>query len=138
MQVAPLDPESPPRWCESATAGYYAELEHPADLFLEIRGHGPADLVERALFALFDQITDLRAVSPAHRRTFSVREPSPALALRRTLAEALSLFNSEGFLAAGARVRWEQTGDAVGVTTALWGENLDRSRHALQARTISA
>ncbi len=130
--MASSSKDHPPRWCDSRAAGSYTELDHPVDLFLEVPGLNPADLAEHALFALFDQIVDLRTVRIVHRRRFEVREPSHALALRRTLAEALALFNAEGFLAAAARVHWETGREAMGVVATLWGENLDRSRHALQ------
>ncbi|NLT34764.1 MAG: archease [Gaiellales bacterium] len=124
--------DRPSRWCHGRAASFYTELEHPADLFLEIKGRDPAELLEHALFALFDQIVDLRTVRLVRRRTFSVREADLTLALRHTLTEALALFNLEGFLAAAAGVRWEGGEGTVGVVVTLWGENVDRSRHELQ------
>lgn len=155
MEKAAAGGSPPPHWCQAIAPDSYSELDHPADLFLEIRGATPEQLLEHALFALFDQIVDLSTVRLQTERVLTVEEPGWPEALRHLLAEALALFDGEGFLAGAARVTaGEQTpnrqatrGQATGGRTAgkqvadppvrisasLWGENLDSSRHSLQA-----
>ena len=65
----------------------YEELDHPADLFLEITGQDLPTLFENALFALYDQVAELEGFESgprgghhrtgAHRR--ATRSARPAV-----------------------------------------------------------
>jgi len=127
--------------------GAYVELEHPADVWLEVRAPDLAGLFENALYALYSQIVDVGDVRPARAVTLASSGGSPDDALRALLAEALFLFETEGFLAAGARVeidegvtgaerRTRRSADPAArlrATAHIWGESADRDRHLLLA-----
>lgn len=125
-----LNKELPTLWKHLPLAGVYTELAHPADLFLEIWGSTFEELCEHALFALFDTLVDLETVEARESYTLAVEAPQPEDRLRRLLSEALILFYTKRFLAAGARVT---TDGSLSLTAILWGEKLDRSRHQLLA-----
>jgi SHS2 domain-containing protein len=137
-------PGKPPTpWSLRDMTGAYRELEHPADLLIEVRGAKLAFLMEHALFALYDQTAELEDVRATESRRLCARGPTPADALRRLLAEALYLFATEGFLGAAAEV--EVSGFARGpgtpaspdeggsIDATVWGEPIDRGRHHLLA-----
>jgi SHS2 domain-containing protein len=119
-------------WSPRDRAEAYAELEHPADLFLEIRGSDLPALFENALFALYDQLAELDGFEARCLETVTVQAPCPADALRAVLSEALYRFETEGFVAIGAEVTVQASaaGDAC-VVARLRGENADRRRHTL-------
>jgi SHS2 domain-containing protein len=133
--------EAPTPWALRDMTGTYRELEHPADLLIEVRGVSLASVVEHALFAVYDQTAELDRVRALEPRLLGAQGATPAEALRRLLAEALYLFATEGFLGAAAEV--EVTGfstamppepDAGGTIEAtVWGEPADRGRHRLLA-----
>lgn len=122
--------EEPALWTSVDMAGTFTELEHPADLFLEIRGGDVERLFENSLYALYSQIADLRAVPEQRSLALEVRGPSVQEALRTLLAEALYRFDVEGFVATRARVRVmgrrgqieaARAADEVSVAAQLWG-----------------
>ena len=126
--------EAPVSWAAKDMSGAYDELEHPADLFLEITGRDVADLFENALYAFYFQVADLEGVEARDAADFDIQEGSLGEALRAVLAEALYRFDTEGFVAVSARVavRAERgmvaAGDipakGVRVTARLWGGRL--------------
>lgn len=95
-------------------AGTYRELDHPADLLLEVTGEGPAELAENALFALYDSVVDVDSVESRQRWSLVGRGGDTAQALRSLLAEALFLIDTEGLLGAAARVSLGTEGGARG------------------------
>jgi SHS2 domain-containing protein len=124
--------EQPKRWQPGNRDEVYTELDHPADVFLEIWGAGLPELFENALFALYDQVAELEGFGTGRKETIAVSGPSAADALRSLLSEALYRFATEGFVAARAQVA-VQTSPAgeVGVIADLDGETIDRQRHTL-------
>jgi SHS2 domain-containing protein len=88
--------------------------------------------------ALYDNLVALADVCETESRTVAAEGDTVADALRALLAEALFLFDTEGFLAAGATVTVqggasvEETGPTA-VLAELYGEPLDRNRHELLA-----
>jgi SHS2 domain-containing protein len=141
-------------------SGACAELDHPADIWLEIMGPDLPQLFENALYAFYRQIVDVKTIAPDCEVAIEAVGNSVESALRALLAEALFRFETEGFLAAGAAVTVEPAGrasppadSAAGVapgpeatpervasaapglraTARLWGERADRSRHELLA-----
>jgi SHS2 domain-containing protein len=119
-------------WVAARRAGAYTELEHPSDLFLEVRGHDAAALVENALFAFYDQIADIQGFEPRRPLTLEAGGATLDEALRALLTEALYRFDTEGFVAADgeAGVAGEPAGPWQ-LTAQLWGERADRGRHTL-------
>lgn len=138
------------RWNPGRRADAYSELEHPADLFLEIHGRDLPELFENGLFAVYDQIAQIEGFGARHELTLSVREPGLDEALRSLLSEALYRYDTEGFVAVGGEVSVERrpsveagrtgeggtgpAGPAIeewSVRARLWGDNADRERHTL-------
>jgi SHS2 domain-containing protein len=111
----------------------YTELDHPADIWLAVNGEDLGELFEHGLYAFFRQIADLDEVEPQREVLLATRGESVETALRALLAEALFLFETEAFLAAGARVTVTPDGPALEVSARLWGESADRGRHSLSA-----
>ena len=120
------------RWTPADRAAAYRVLDHPADLWLELYGARLPQLFEHGLLALYDNLVALSGVRLTASRTVEAQGASAADALRALLAEALFLFDTEGFLAAGARVTVE-AGAPITVRAVLCGEPLDRERHELLA-----
>jgi SHS2 domain-containing protein len=102
--------------------GTCAELEHPADLFVQINAAGLDELFENALYAFYSHVADLgrlgNVVAGHSRIDLELASPSLEEALRALLAEALYVFDAEGFVAATARVtvRQEETAETLGST----------------------
>ncbi len=124
--------EEPSRWRSGAQPGVYAELDHPADVFLEIWGRDLPALFENALFALYDQMAELEGFETGLKKTITARAAGPAEALRALLSEALYRFETKGFVATRAdlSVRTLAGGDVEAIAE-LHGENIDKSRHTL-------
>ena len=124
--------EEPRHWDPDRRDEVYSDLDHPADVFVEIWGEDLPELFENALFALYDQVAELQGFGTGREETITVTGPSAADALRSLLSEALYLFETEGFVAARAEVDVQTTSpDQVQVTARLDGETLDRERHTL-------
>jgi SHS2 domain-containing protein len=126
--------DEPKRWEPGRRAEAYSELEHPADLFVEVWGKDLPALFENALFALYDQVAELEGFDTDHRETITVDEADPATALRALLSEALYRFSAEGFVAARAKIGVQTTAAGrIQVAAHLEGEIIDRHRHTLLA-----
>jgi ATP-dependent Lon protease len=112
--------------------GVYSELNHPADLFLEIWGRDLPALFQNALFALYDQLVELEGFEERSQVTIETQGATLPDTLRSLLSEALYRFSTEGFVAVKAEVSVavEQT-NAVRAIARLSGENVDRQRHTL-------
>lgn len=124
--------EGPKRWQASRRTEAYKELDHPADVFLEVWGRDLPELFENALFALYDQLAELEGFKVEHAETIAVQAPGNSEALHALLSEALYRFYTKGFVAVQARITAERTIDGmVDVTARLEGETLDRRRHTL-------
>jgi len=119
------------RWDPAARVSAYGELDHPADVFLEVWGEDLPALFENALFALYDQLAELEGFAIEREETIAVSAPSEAEALRALLSEALYRFGTEGFVAVRADVTIDDLEQEVRVTAHLEGETLDKRRHTL-------
>jgi SHS2 domain-containing protein len=80
-------PEEPKRWDAQRRARAYTELEHPSDLFLEIYGQDPADLLESGLMAFYDHIAEPDGFEPRRQLTLEARGAALDDTLRALLAE---------------------------------------------------
>ncbi len=146
--------EKPSTWVAHNREGVYRELEHPADLLLEITGFDLAGLFENALFAFYDQVAEFEGFGASREVSITVRETSPADALRALLSEALYRFETESFVAVDAEVTVEtdtssgrvetQTGETgpgtrgVKAVARLWGENaVDRHTLATEIKAVT-
>ena len=110
----------------------YAELDHPADLFLEVRGGDLPTLFANALFALYDQLAGLDGFEARCEWTVTVQAPCLAEALRALLAEALYRFETRR--SCRDRSRGDSTNDRdedVHAVAELHGDKVDRRHHML-------
>ena len=117
----------------AATPGaVYVQLEHAADLFLEIWGQDLTTLFRNALFALFDQLVRHEGIEERDKITVAAEASTLPEALRSLLAEALYRFSTDGFVAARAEVTIETPDEnTFRATAGLSGERFDRERHVL-------
>jgi len=123
--------ETAERWNPEERGKVYHELDHPADIFLEVWGGDLPTLFENALFALYDQLAELTAFETVHVETIKVAGATAPEALRALLSEALYRYESAGFVAARAKIAVEETGSGVDVSAELHGEKADPTRHTL-------
>lgn len=108
-------------WVARDMSGAYVELEHPADVFLEIRGPSLEELFENGLYAFYDHAADLRGVSSGQEMRLEISGASPAEALRGLLAEALYRFETDGFVGAAAEVEIHSaTPQPPGTSPGVW------------------
>ena len=122
------------RWDLTGRSRAYAELDHPADIFIEVYGRDLPQLFENGLFAFYDQIAAIDGFDTAVKRTISAKEATPADTFRALLSEALYKFESERFVAAVATVQVNTlSGGQVEAIAHLGGEIADRERHVLCA-----
>ena len=126
--------EAPRRWADSRTGASYRLLDHAADVWLEVRGATLPRLVENALFALYDTILATEKIALEDTAEVRGAGADPAEALRALLAEALFLFDTDGFAAAGAEARAETQAEPPQTvfTARLWGEALRPGRQLLK------
>ena len=118
------------RWIPAERESAYSELEHPADIFLEVYGRDLPSLFENALFALYDQLAQLEDFETTTKRHIEVEGPGVSEALRALLSEALYLFETQAFVAAHAVVHVEDRAKGeVEAVADLRGDILNRERH---------
>jgi SHS2 domain-containing protein len=120
------------RWTTADRGRAYKELDHPADIFVEVYGRDLPSLFENALFALYDQLTQVEEFETTSKRQISVKSSSVPDALRALLSEALYLFGTQAFVATHAAVRVESApGGETEVVADLKGDIHNRERHAV-------
>ena len=109
----------------------YTEIEHTADVGLELTAPDLPSAFERVAAAMFDMISDLDRIGSAWRRDVRVvgRRGDRENLLIRWLSELLFLHESEHVLLSSFDVR------SVGpeaLEAEVVGERIDRERHALK------
>jgi SHS2 domain-containing protein len=115
----------------------YEEIEHTADVGVELEAPDLLSAFERIAAAMFDMISDLEAIGSGWRRDVRVvgRHGDRENLLVRWLTELLFLHESEGVLLSTFDVR--RVGpDAVEAEVA--GERFDPERHALKVEIKAA
>jgi SHS2 domain-containing protein len=124
--------EDSKRWEPGNRDDAYRDLDHPADVFLEVWGKDLPVLFENALFALYDHLAELEEFETHHKETITVEEADAPNALRALLSEALYRFATKGFVAIQAKIDVQtMAADRVRVEAHLAGETIDERRHTL-------
>ncbi|NLV71430.1 MAG: archease [Actinobacteria bacterium] len=124
--------EEPRRWDPAGREEAYQDLDHPADVFLEVWGGDLPSLFENALFALYDHLAELETFDVEREEEIRLHAKDYSEALRALLAEALYRFETECFVAIRAEIAVDDAAvDQVGVTARLKGEVVDKTRHRL-------
>jgi SHS2 domain-containing protein len=104
----------------------YHEIEHTADLGIEVTAPDFATLIATAGEALYAQIADPQTIEIRETISLSVSGDGPEELLHAWLCELLARFNINGFIAKRCAVG-ELTHDRV--DGAIKGEKLDLARH---------
>ncbi len=123
-------PSTRPTRAPRRREGVYRELDHPADLLLEITGPDLATLFENALFAFYDQVAELGGFGADREVVIAVSETSPPDLLRALLTEALYRFETEGFVAVDAQVTIESM--ALPESAAQQAAEVDSDRRGME------
>ena len=112
----------------------YRVFDHTADLGIEVTGRTLEELYAEAAVAVFDLLTDLRAVRPRSSREIDVGGENPSDLLIDFIREVLYAWNGEGFLVKSCSIRQMAP---TRVAAVLKGEGFDPARHRI-VREIKA
>lgn len=104
----------------------YQEIEHTADVGVEIYGRSFEELLQNAAYALFDTIADVSAIRPERTRAIRVSGNDDESVLMNWLRELLFLFAVEEEVYASATIQSFQAGE---LRALVRGEKLDIERH---------
>jgi len=109
----------------------YSEIEHTADVGIELEAPDRVSAFECAAAAMFDMICDLDCVGGDWRRELVVEARPDDLEhlLIRWLTELLYVFDSEGVLLSSFEI--DSLGDGF-IEARVAGERFDPHRHALK------
>jgi SHS2 domain-containing protein len=107
----------------------YRIFDHTADLGVEVTAATLEELYAGEAFAVFDLLTDLRAVRAAGSRRIEAVGEDPADLLVNFLREALYAWNGEGFLMKRCTVRFLSP---ARIEAVLEGESFDPVRHRIR------
>ena len=115
----------------------YTEIEHTADVGLELEAPDLKAAFELAAASMFDLMCDLDGVGDGVCRTVRTRARDGDLEnmMVRWLTELLFVFASEGLLLSSFDVR-ELTSDAI--EASVTGERYDPARHAFKTELKAA
>jgi SHS2 domain-containing protein len=105
----------------------YREIEHTADLGIEVTAADLPGLFASAGEALYAQIADAATIESRDTVTISATGEGPEELLHAWLCELLALFNIQGFVGKRCQVAHIGEGRIQGKVS---GEKLDLKRHA--------
>jgi SHS2 domain-containing protein len=107
----------------------YREIEHTADVGVELTAPDLPSAFERAAAAMFDLVCDIGSVGDSWRGTVRVSGLDLQNLMVRWLAELLFLSESEGVLLSQFTV---ERLDGLALEASVAGERFDRARHAVR------
>ncbi len=116
-------------------AAWARELEHTADVGLEVEAPSLAALFERAALAMLALMIDLAGVEARQRAALAVEADGLEELLRDWLQAVLVRFQAGGFAACEVTI---DAIDARQVRATLAGEPIDRARHRLRTEVKAA
>jgi SHS2 domain-containing protein len=108
---------------------FFREIEHTADLGIEIEADSPADLFRCAGLALFSLMVNLASIQQQEERQEVVQAEGWEELLHDWLSLLLRRFLQEGFVAADLTI---DEIDASHVRARLRGERLNYDRHEFE------
>ncbi len=106
--------------------GSFREIDHTADLAIEVTASNLAGLFSTAAEALFALIADPQSIEPRDQIAAAATGEGPEELLHAWLCELLAQFNLNGFVAARCEVERITAGRVDGT---IQGEKLDLTRH---------
>lgn len=104
----------------------FREIEHTADLGMEVQGADSAELFSAAANGLYRLIADPSLIEPKEEIAVSASAEGWEELLHAWLCELLAQFNLKGFVGRECEIK---TLDAGRVEARLKGESLDLKRH---------
>jgi SHS2 domain-containing protein len=107
----------------------FREIEHTADLGIEVEAGTPQELFRRAGLALFSLMVSLDNVEVREEREETIAAEGWDELLHDWLSSLLHLFLQDGFIAAAITI---DEIDSTRVHARLAGEKLDYDRHAFE------
>ena len=110
----------------SSDRGSFCEIEHTADLAIEVTAGTLAGLFATTGEALFALIADPQTIEPRDEITVTATGSGPEELLHAWLCELLAQFNLNGFIGARCDVERITTEQVEGI---IKGEKLDLKRH---------
>jgi SHS2 domain-containing protein len=114
--------------------GYYKQLDHAADVGIMVWGDGMKSLFINSARAMYDMITDIRAIKPVV--SFHVQATGMDMEelLKNWLSELLYYFHTKDILLVDFDIK-DISGNNI--VSSVSGEGIDRKRHILK-REIKA
>jgi SHS2 domain-containing protein len=107
----------------------FREIEHTADIGIEVEADTPSELFRRTGLALFSLMVSLEGVEACEEREETVRAEGWDDLLHDWLSRLLHSFLQDGFIAATITV---EEIDSTHVRARLVGEKLDYKRHSFE------
>jgi SHS2 domain-containing protein len=107
----------------------FREIEHTADLGIEVEADTPNELFRRAGLALFTLMVGLEGVEPRERREETVQAEGWEDLLHDWLSRLLRNFLQDGFIAVAITIA---AIDSTYIHAYLDGEKLDYQRHEFE------
>jgi SHS2 domain-containing protein len=108
---------------------FFREIEHTADLGIEVEADSPAELFRRTGLALFSLMVHIENVQPREELAETVTAEGWEELLHDWLSLLLVRFLQNGFIA--AEITIEEI-DAAHIQARLTGETLDYDRHEFE------
>jgi SHS2 domain-containing protein len=108
---------------------FFREIEHTADLGIEVEAETPADLFRCAGLALFSLMVNVENVQPQEERSVAVQAEGWEELFHDWLSRLLREFLQDGFIA--VKVKIEDI-DPTHINAHLTGEKLDYDRHEFE------
>jgi SHS2 domain-containing protein len=117
---------------------HYTEIDHTADVGVELRAHDLVSAFERAGACMFDLICPLDEIGSGWSRRVTVEGRSGDLEhlMIRWLSELLYLFTSEQVLL--SRFEIEELDVGGRIVAVVHGEKMDAARHAVRVEIKAA
>jgi SHS2 domain-containing protein len=105
-------------------SGIFREIEHTADLGIEVEADSRTEVFWRAAMAIAQLMVDTANVRGVERREISIPAADDAELMHDMLVALLQLFVTDGFIWSAVDID-----DRDGLKVGLLGERFDRSRH---------
>jgi SHS2 domain-containing protein len=105
-------------------------LEHTADAYIAAYGEDLAEAFENAALAMFETMTDTKAVEPVNEKTVAAKGADKQALLYDWLERLLVMFEVERMLFSKFRIhKIQQAKDGFRLEAKVYGEPYDPERH---------
>lgn len=108
---------------------FFREIEHTADLGIEVEADTPEDLFHCAGLALFSLMVNVEQVQPQEERSVAVQAENWEELFHDWLSRLLREFLQDGFIAAEIKIK---DIDQTHLNARLTGEKLNYDRHEFE------